>query len=89
MAAVGIRELKNQLSRYLKRVKAGEQLMVTERGKPVAVIAPPSVTRRDRRIEALLREGMARWEGGKPRGARHPPRIKGPSVGRAVIEGRR
>ena len=30
MAAVGIRELKNQLSQYLKRVRMGERLVVTE-----------------------------------------------------------
>jgi len=89
VAAVGIRELKNRLSQYLKRVRAGERLVVTERGKPVAIISPPSVTRADQRIEAMLREGVARWEGGKPRGARRPPRVKGPSVAQAVIEDRR
>ena len=52
MAAVGIRELKNRLSQYLKRVRAGERLVVTERGKPVAIISPPAVTRADQRIEA-------------------------------------
>lgn len=89
MAAVGIRELKNRLSRYLKRVRAGERLVVTERGKPVAIISPPAVTPADGRIEAMLREGIARWGGGKPRGTRRPPRIKGPSVAQAVIEERR
>ena len=89
MAAVGIQELKNRLSQYLKRVRAGERLVVTERGKPVAIISPPSVTIVDRRIEAMLREGVARWEGGKPQGARRPPRIKGPSVAQAVIDDRR
>jgi prevent-host-death family protein len=89
MTAVGIRELKNRLSQYLKRVRAGERLVVTERGEPVAIISPPAVTRVDRRVEAMLREGIARWGGGKPRGARRPPRSKGPSVAQAVIEGRR
>ena len=89
MVAVGIRELKNRLSQYLKRVGAGERVLVTERWRPVAVISPPSVTPADRRIEAMLREGVARWAGGKPRGAPRPPRIKGPSVARAVIEDRR
>lgn len=89
MASVGIRELKNRLSQYLKRVRAGEQLVVTERGKPIAVISPPSIIRTDQRIGAMLREGIARWGGGKPRGARRPPRIKGPSVAQAVIEDRR
>lgn len=31
-----MRELKNQLSRYLSRVQAGEEVVVTERGRPVA-----------------------------------------------------
>jgi prevent-host-death family protein len=37
---VGIRELRQDLSRYLRRVRAGERLVVTERGEPVAVIQP-------------------------------------------------
>lgn len=89
MTPVGIRVLKNQLSRYLKRVQAGERMVVTDRGKPVAILSPPVATETDRRIEAMLREGLARWGGGKPMGSRRPPRVKGPSVAQAVIEGRR
>lgn len=89
MTAVGVRELKNQLSRYLRRVRAGERVVVTERGRPVAVISSPAVPALDRRLAHLLREGVVRWSGGKPRGARRPPRIKGPTVAQAVIEGRR
>lgn len=89
MAAVGIRQLKNQLSRYLRLVRAGERLVVTERGLPVAVISSLSVARADRHVEALLREGIARWGGGKPRGSRRPARVSGSSVAQAVIEGRR
>src|SRR3990172_1403449 len=37
---VGIRELRQNLSRHLRRVRAGERLVVTERGRPVAVLAP-------------------------------------------------
>lgn len=33
---VGVRELKNQLSSYLDRVKAGEEITVTEHGRPIA-----------------------------------------------------
>ena len=39
-AEVGVRELKNNLSRYLERVRAGEQIVVTEHGRPVARLAP-------------------------------------------------
>lgn len=31
-----MRDLKNNLSRYLERVRAGEEILVTDRGKPVA-----------------------------------------------------
>jgi prevent-host-death family protein len=37
---VGIRELRQNLSVYLERVKAGETLQVTEHGRPVAVLGP-------------------------------------------------
>ena len=37
---VTIRELKNRLSEYLRRVRAGEQLVVTDHGLPVAIVAP-------------------------------------------------
>ena len=37
---VGIRELRQNLSKYLRRVERGERLEVTEHGRPVAVLAP-------------------------------------------------
>lgn len=37
---VGVRELRQNLSVYLKRVLKGETLEVTDRGEPVAVLAP-------------------------------------------------
>jgi prevent-host-death family protein len=38
--AVGVRELRQNLSQYLRRVVAGEQFEVTERNVPVAILAP-------------------------------------------------
>ena len=37
---VGVRELRQNLSKYLDRIKRGERLEVTEHGRPVAVMAP-------------------------------------------------
>lgn len=37
---VGIRELKTHLSRYVKEVKLGEEILVSERGKVVARLVP-------------------------------------------------
>ena len=42
MNRVGIRELRQNLSVYLRRVQQGESLEVTERGRPVAVLGPLS-----------------------------------------------
>jgi antitoxin (DNA-binding transcriptional repressor) of toxin-antitoxin stability system len=41
MIAVGIRELKDRLSEFLRRVAAGEEILVTDRGKVVAEIRRP------------------------------------------------
>lgn len=89
MVTVGVRQLKNRLSHYLRRVKTGERLLITERGKSVAVVSPAGERAADRRVEAMLREGVARWDGGKPRGSARPARIKGASMAQTVIEGRR
>lgn len=40
MERVGVRELRQNLSVYLRRVKAGQRLEVTERGRPVARLEP-------------------------------------------------
>ena len=41
MKTVGVRELKNRLSEYLWHVRAGEGVLVTDRGEVVAEISPP------------------------------------------------
>jgi prevent-host-death family protein len=40
VAEAGIRDLRDHLSRYLERVRAGEELTVTDRGRPVARLIP-------------------------------------------------
>ena len=85
MTTVAIRELKNRLSEYLRKVKAGERVVITERGRAIAMISAAE-TPVDEDIEALLRVRAARCAGGKPQGAKRPAKIKGPSVAEAVIE---
>lgn len=41
MKAVGIRELKDRLSAYLRLVRSGEVVLVTDRGEVVAELRPP------------------------------------------------
>jgi prevent-host-death family protein len=40
MSTVGVRELRQRASELLRRVEAGETIEVTDRGRPVAVLAP-------------------------------------------------
>jgi prevent-host-death family protein len=56
-ARVGVRELRQNLSVYLRRVKRGERLEVTERGRAVAVLAPLSAASTP--LEQLVNSGRA------------------------------
>jgi prevent-host-death family protein len=89
MATVGIRELKNRLSEFLRRVGDGERVTVTDRGRPVAVICPPVEAPEDPAIAMMIREGSARWAGGKPRLPSRLARIRGKPIAETVIEDRR
>lgn len=86
---MGVRELKNRLSEFLRRVADGDRITVTDRGRPVAVLSPPAESPEGERVAAMVREGLARWGGGKPRGSARPPRIRGKPIARTVIEERR
>ncbi len=88
MIAIGVRQLRDRLSHYLRRVKTGERLVVTQRGKSIAILSPLAESVVDQEIEAMLRDGIAEWSGGKPRGSRRRARIKGPSMTQTIIEGR-
>ena len=59
---VGVRELKNHLSQYLRRVEAGETVIITERGVPVGQIVPlkPNLAER---LADLAQAGVVEWEG--------------------------
>jgi len=63
MTAVGIRELKNNLSQYVRRIEKGEQFAVTANGRVVAKLVPPGKSRRQRpmsRYEELVASGVIR-----------------------------
>jgi len=53
---VGIRELKSQFSRYLRRVKAGATVIITEPGKPVGRLMPLHPEPERRMIELIEAE---------------------------------
>jgi prevent-host-death family protein len=65
MRSITAREANQTFTRILKEAEAGQSLVITRRGKPVAVLSPyPPPRRHDReaaieRIVALMREGLA------------------------------
>jgi prevent-host-death family protein len=86
---VGIRELKNKLSHYLKAVRQGEKLAVTDRGAVIAYITPAEKSDEYERLVRLIRDQKASWKGGKPAGSKHPAKTSGKPISQIVIEERR
>jgi prevent-host-death family protein len=70
MRRIGIRELRQNASQYIRLVKAGETIEVTERGVPVACLTPLNSkpkSRREEMIEAgLLIPGTQDWSSLEP-----------------------
>ncbi len=60
--SVGIREFKTQMSAYLRQVKQGKTLVITERGKPIGQITPIPTSLQERRRK-LIETGFVKWSG--------------------------
>lgn len=86
MISVGIKELKARLSSYVDKVRHGEEVVITEHGKDVALVIP--ISRERKAVKSLLEAGRAKWSGGKPAGV-EGIRIKGKSLSKTVLEERR
>ena len=71
MESAGVAQLKARLSEYLTRVKAGEEVLVTDRGRPVARLVPvvagygPDDDAELARLRAMEREGLVRLGSGR------------------------
>ena len=95
MQSVGIRDLKSRLTHYLRLIKGGERLVVTERGKPVALIRPLDGTEAkatvEERLAVLAKQGKIRLP--LKKGCfdlKTPPiKVKGKPLSRIIIEDRR
>jgi prevent-host-death family protein len=86
---VGTRELKNKLSEYIRRVKKGQTVIVTERGNVVAQLMPPQQSVEER-IQAMVDAGLAEWSGKKMKP--YQPKIinrSGKSMSDIIMEDRR
>lgn len=93
MSTVGVKELKNRLTQYLRRTKEGEEIVVTKRGKPIAVIQPiqsaaPVVTLQAR-LAKLAAQGLVALPTHKPLKKVRMVKVSGPPISRAILEDRR
>lgn len=89
---MGLREANQRFSKAIKAVKAGKDVVLTERGKPVAVIKPLKLEKdvksivRQLEAEGILRRGP---KSGKPMPAwRGPVPIEGKSIAKTIREER-
>ena len=62
MISVGIKELKDKLSGYVDKVRHGEEIVVTDRGKEIALVIP--ISRERSAVKELVGSGRAAWTGG-------------------------
>ena len=93
MSSVGVKELKNRLTHYLRRTKQGEEIIVTERGKPIALIQPiqsaDRVVSLEARLARLAAQGLVTLPTHKPLRKVRLVKISGPPVSRIILEDRR
>jgi prevent-host-death family protein len=61
---VRVRELMSRPSQYLRQVKEGRAILVTERGQPIGRIVPVGQPLEDR-LEAMIQAGLILWSGNK------------------------
>lgn len=86
---VGVRELRDHLSSWLERVKEGEEIVITERGRPVAKL---SRTAGRERLDELIALGIVTPALQPRQPAKSIPKIKmspGPSIQDIIADMRR
>ncbi len=92
MSTVGVRELKNRLTHYLSQAKKGEEVIITELNKPIALLQrigsvadPVSV---EARLAKMAADGEVELPAGEPLRRLRRVRIKGKPLSQTIIEDR-
>ena len=83
---VGIRELRQNLSVYVRRIRRGERFEVTDRGRPVGLLLP--LPRKLSPLERLIAEGRATRPKGDLRDLRPLPGEPSTAVSEALLADR-
>ena len=92
MITAGIKELKNNLSRYLTRVKSGEEVLITDRGKTFARIVQEEASNKSIRadLSPLIAMGLIKLPSRKiNKRSLSPIQVPGKPASEMVLENRR
>ncbi len=89
MVKVGLREANMHFSKYVDMVRKGQEVVVTERGAPIAVIKPlPRATDPEQRIRMLEDQGVLKRALREKFPAGPALAVKGVAISEAVSEDR-
>ncbi len=93
MSIVGVKELKNRLTQYLRQTKQGEEVVITERGKPIALIQPihaaGPLSSLEARLAKLAAQGFVTLPTHKPLKRVRLAKVSGPPISKTILEDRR
>jgi prevent-host-death family protein len=87
---VGVRELKTRLGRYLREVRRGRTIVITDRGEPVAELRPISLggAAGEGEIDRLVALGRLTRVSNRPLAPFRPIRPNARPVSEAIVEDR-
>ena len=94
METIGLRELKNRLSHYVRRVRAGHAVQITDRGQVVAEMVPSTQSSNEAdtraRLAGLARRGLVRLGApNDPRLYRRLPRLAPAGTAKRLLDAER
>lgn len=82
--SVGVRELKLHLSEYLRQVKQGQTVIITDHGQPVGRIVPAPKTLAEK-TQALIDAGELEWSGRKVEPTPPVARLRGSKTAAEIL----
>ena len=89
---IGLREANQRFSQTIKAVRAGQEVILTDRGRPIAVITPISDKGgRDAMLQTMAEQGLiavAARKGPMPTPRWRPAKVKGKPVSQTIIDDR-
>ena len=89
---LGLREANQQFSKAIRAVRAGKEVVLTERGRPIAVIRPVKADdTQDAALQAMADEGLitpATRKGPMPAPRWRPVKVRGKRISETVIDDR-